>query len=105
MSIFVKDATCGVCGQTKFKKLMIYDNGYYFCQGKCHATSQFVDDIYCPFCNKYFWSSDKDGGECVYCGNYWVWDERCTPDYSDCWDERIWPKFIPGHLRNEKTQD
>ncbi len=48
-------------------------------------------DLKCPKCNHEFEADcDWDKDQCPNCGNGFMWDEQCAPDFSDCWTIILW---------------
>ena len=47
-------------------------------------------DVHCPACRCDFTTGRWESGSCPKCGNTFTFDERCTQDYSDCWQEVEW---------------
>lgn len=50
-------------------------------------------DVHCPSCSCDFTTGRWESGACPRCGNKFTFEENCTQDYSDCWQETEWEHY------------
>jgi len=77
---------CAVCAKQDQDISYIEDDTCFFCSVECLEKSKIWCDIWCPYCQEYFFSEDEWEGQCIYCKRHFYTYEECLEDYSDCWD-------------------
>ena len=85
---FVAAIISGIC-RPSFERLV----QRYSMLHQTILDSEFVQgswEMHCPACRLDFTTGRWESGSCPRCGNGFTFDERCTEDYSDCWQETEW---------------